>query len=80
MGDPPVPPGGPSIVHDLRNPLAAVYGGSEMLVDGDLPPAMVKRLARNIYRASRRIQELLQDLVKSRAERFNPLRCAAFAT
>jgi signal transduction histidine kinase len=52
-----------SIVHDLRNPLAAVYGGSEMLVDGDLPPAQVKRLANNIYRASRRIQELLQDLV-----------------
>ncbi len=54
-----------SIVHDLRNPLAAVYGGSEMLVDGDLPPAQVKRLANNIYRASRRIQELLQDLVNT---------------
>ena len=52
-----------SIVHDLRNPLAAVYGGSEMLVDSDLPPAQVKRLAGNIYRASRRIQELLQDLL-----------------
>lgn len=52
-----------SIAHDLRNPLAAIYGGSEMLVDGDLPPLQVKRLALNIYRASRRIQELLQDLV-----------------
>jgi len=52
-----------SIVHDLRNPLAAIYGGSEMLVDADLPPAHVKRLAANIYRASRRIQELLQDLL-----------------
>jgi signal transduction histidine kinase len=52
-----------SIVHDLRNPLAAIYGGAEMLVDGDLPPANVKRLAGNIYRASRRIQELLQDLL-----------------
>jgi signal transduction histidine kinase len=52
-----------SIVHDLRNPLAAIYGGSEMLVDTDLPPAHVKRLAGNIYRASRRIQELLQDLL-----------------
>ena len=54
-----------SIVHDLRNPLAAIYGGSEMLVDGDLAPATVKRLANNIYRASRRIQELLQDLVNT---------------
>ena len=52
-----------SIVHDLRNPLAAIYGGAEILVDTDLPPARVKRLAGNIYRASRRIQELLQDLV-----------------
>jgi len=52
-----------SIVHDLRNPLAAIYGGAEMLVDSDLPPSQVKRLAQNIYRASRRIQELLQDLV-----------------
>jgi signal transduction histidine kinase len=52
-----------SIVHDLRNPLAAIYGGAEMMVDSDLPPAQMKRLAQNIYRASRRIQELLQDLV-----------------
>jgi signal transduction histidine kinase len=54
-----------SIVHDLRNPLAAIYGGSEMLVDGELPPPAVKRLANNIYRASRRMQELLQDLVNT---------------
>jgi len=52
-----------SIVHDLRNPLAAIYGGAEMLVDTDLAPAQVKRLAANIYRASRRIQEMLQELL-----------------
>jgi signal transduction histidine kinase len=52
-----------SIVHDLRNPLAAIYGGAEMLVDTELSPPQVKRLAANIYRASRRIQEMLQDLV-----------------
>ena len=52
-----------SIVHDLRNPLAAIYGGAEMLVDSELAPQQMKRLAANIYRASRRIQELLQDLV-----------------
>jgi signal transduction histidine kinase len=54
-----------SIVHDLRNPLAAIYGGAEMLVDGELPTPTVRRLANNIYRASRRIQELLQDLVNT---------------
>ena len=51
-----------SIVHDLRNPLAAIYGGAELLVDEELPPPHVQRLARNIYRASRRVQELLTDL------------------
>jgi len=50
-------------VHDLRNPLAAIYGGAEMLVDTDLSQPQMKRLAGNIYRASRRIQELLQDLL-----------------
>jgi signal transduction histidine kinase len=65
-----------SIVHDLRNPLAAIYGGAEMLVDADLPPAHVKRLAGNIYRASRHIQELLQDLLNvSRGSRGGPEMC-----
>jgi signal transduction histidine kinase len=52
-----------SIVHDLRNPLAAIYGGAEMLVDQELPPESVKRLAGNMYRSSRQIQEMLEDLV-----------------
>ena len=52
-----------SIVHDLRNPLAAIYGGAEMLIDGELSPAQVQRLAGNIYQSSRRVQELLQELV-----------------
>jgi signal transduction histidine kinase len=65
-----------SIVHDLRNPLAAIYGGAEMLVDADLPPGHVKRLAGNIYRASRRIQELLQDLLNvSRGKTGTPEVC-----
>ncbi|HKA01189.1 MAG TPA: ATP-binding protein [Candidatus Solibacter sp.] len=64
------------IVHDLRNPLAAIYGGAEMLVDTDLPPAHVKRLAANIYRASRKIQELLQDLLNvSRGKHASPEVC-----
>jgi signal transduction histidine kinase len=51
-----------SIVHDLRNPLAAIYGGAEMLVDTELSPEQVRRLSANIYRASRQIQSLLQEL------------------
>ena len=68
-----------SIVHDLRNPLAAIYGGAEMLMDGELSPPQVQRLAGNIYRSSRRVQELLQELVdvgrgKSRASEVCRLR------
>ena len=54
-----------SIVHDLRNPLAAIYGGAEMLVDGNLSPQQVQRLAGNIYRSSRSMQQMLQELVDS---------------
>jgi signal transduction histidine kinase len=61
-----------SIVHDLRNPLAAIYGGAEMLVDLELSNAQVKRLGANIYRASRRIQELLQDLVNVSRGKVSP--------
>ena len=51
-----------SIIHDLRNPLAAIYGGAEILVDTDLSAVQVRRLAQNIYRASRQVQDLLQEL------------------
>jgi signal transduction histidine kinase len=51
-----------SIIHDLRNPLAAIYGGAEILVDAELSREQVRRLAGNIYRASRRVQDLLQEL------------------
>lgn len=51
-----------SLVHDLRNPLAAVYGGAEMLMDAELKPEQVRRLASSIYRSSRKIQALLAEL------------------
>lgn len=58
-----------SLVHDLRNPLAAIYGGAELLMDSQLTPDQMKRLALNIYKSSRRIQELLQDLIEVSRER-----------
>ncbi|MGA8030592.1 MAG: ATP-binding protein [Bryobacteraceae bacterium] len=57
-----------SLVHDLRNPLAAIYGGAEMLVDG-MPPEQTRRIAATIHRASNRVQELFRDLLNvSRGE------------
>jgi signal transduction histidine kinase len=54
---------GSSLVHDLRNPLAAIYGGAELLVDGHLPPEQTRRTAMNIHRSCERVQALLRDLL-----------------
>ena len=61
-----------SIGHDLRNPLASIYGGAEMMVDGDLSPAQLQRIAGNIYRSSRVINEMLQELVDVSRGRIHP--------
>ena len=63
---------GSSIVHDLRNPLASIYGGAEMLMDGDLNEAQRTRISRTIYRASRSIKEMLQELVDVSRGRVHP--------
>lgn len=68
-----------SIIHDLRSPLAAVYGGAEMLVDAELSPEQSQRLAGNIYRASRRIQELLQELADVSRARAKPVEICRLA-
>jgi signal transduction histidine kinase len=54
---------GASIVHDLRNPLATIYGGAEMLLYSQLSEAQIRRLAANMFGASQQVQELLQDLL-----------------
>jgi signal transduction histidine kinase len=51
-----------SIIHDLRNPLGAIYAAAEMLVDLDPGPVQMKRLATNIYCAAGRMREMLADL------------------
>jgi len=52
-----------SIVHDLRNPLATIHGGAEMLVHSKLSPPQIHRVARNVYSASIRIRELLEEFL-----------------
>jgi signal transduction histidine kinase len=51
-----------SILHDLRNPLATISAGTEMLMDLDSLPTQVKRLAANMCHAAGRIRQLLADL------------------
>jgi signal transduction histidine kinase len=54
-----------SILHDLRNPVGTIYAGAELLMTLDAAPSQVKRLAANMHRAARRIQELLTDLTSA---------------
>lgn len=68
-----------SIVHDLRNPLAAIYGGAEMLIDKGLTPDQRERLAASIYGASRRIQELLKELMDVSRSKTNPIETCMLA-
>src|SRR5580692_7321455 len=51
-----------SIVHDLRNPLAAICAAAEILTELDSGQTQVKRLSINICRAAGRMRELLADL------------------
>jgi signal transduction histidine kinase len=55
-----------SIVHDLRNPLGAIYAAAEMLIDLDPGLTQVQRLATDIFRAAGRMRELLADLNRIR--------------
>jgi signal transduction histidine kinase len=52
-----------SIVHDLRNPLAAIQGSAEMLVGARLSQPQVDRIARTVYCASVRMRELLEEFL-----------------
>lgn len=52
-----------SIVHDLRNPLSAIHGSAEMLITSRLSELQVHRIARNMYGASVRMKELLDEVL-----------------
>jgi signal transduction histidine kinase len=51
-----------ALVHDLRNPLTAICGGAEMLLDANLDPTQARRVTLNIRSAAGRIQDLLADV------------------
>ena len=52
-----------SIAHDLRNPLATIHCGAEMLFRSILSQAQVHCIARNMYCASVRMRELLEEFL-----------------
>jgi len=50
------------LLHDLRSALSAIWGCTEMLLDGNLGPADSRRVASNMHRAAGRMRELIADL------------------
>jgi signal transduction histidine kinase len=57
-----------SIIHDLRNPLATVFAGAEMLLELDPASPQAKRLVANIYKAARSMRDLLASLPNTNVE------------
>lgn len=53
-----------AIVHDLRNPLSAIHGCAEMLIDSGLSKDQVHRIAQNMHGASVRMRELLEEFLE----------------
>jgi PAS domain S-box-containing protein len=55
------------VAHDLRNPLAAIDGWTEMIAEeldgGDLPPELAREFVSRVRSASRRMRELIRDLL-----------------
>jgi signal transduction histidine kinase len=52
-----------SLIHDLRNPLSAIHASAEVLICSTLAEPQVQRIARNLYGASVRIRELLDEFL-----------------
>lgn len=55
------------VAHDLRNPLAAIDGWTEMIADelesGQLAPALASEFVTRVRSSSRRMRELIRDLL-----------------
>ena len=50
-----------AFVHDLRTSLATIHGSAELLIGAELSEVQVRRLAQNLYKASLRMNELLEE-------------------
>ena len=52
-----------AMVHDLRNPLAAISGCAELLAAGTLDREQTRRVAANVWRASQQMKNILDGFV-----------------
>ena len=51
-----------SLLHDLRNPLSTISASAEVLIGTGLSEPQIHRVARNLYCASVRMKELLDEV------------------
>jgi signal transduction histidine kinase len=65
-----------SIVHDLRNPLSTIHGSAEILIGSGLSEPHVHRLVLNIFRASVRMEELLDEFLSRHRGTHNGVECS----
>ncbi len=54
-----------AMVHDLRNPLAAISGCAELLSGGTLDAEQTRRVAANVWRASQQMKGILGGFVSA---------------
>ncbi len=52
-----------AIAHEIKNPLAAIQGSSEMIEDESLPPEMRQRMAGLIHKESKRLATLIRTFL-----------------
>lgn len=53
-----------TLTHELKSPVAAIRGASELLQEGEMPEAQRQKFLRNIQLESLRLQDLLDRLLK----------------
>ncbi|HYE40712.1 MAG TPA: two-component system sensor histidine kinase CreC, partial [Ramlibacter sp.] len=53
-----------TLTHELKSPLSAIRGASELLQDHDMPPAERERFLDNIARETGRIQEVVDRMME----------------
>jgi len=51
------------MVHDLRNPLSAIRSSAELLIRSSLSEPQIHRIASNLYGASVRMNELIEEFL-----------------